>query len=126
MKQQTLNGSFSLCGKGLHTGLNLTVTFNPAPENYGYKIRSMSINDAPNINISIDADVTNKLSVARYNAINRICEKYGFTIEETYRSSWEELSENITTLYASQSDDFDFNIGLKCVGPHSLTVLSAL
>ena len=32
-KQKTLKGSFSLCGKGLHTGLSLTVTFNPAPEN---------------------------------------------------------------------------------------------
>ena len=31
MKQKTLKGSFSLCGKGLHTGLSLTVTFNPAP-----------------------------------------------------------------------------------------------
>ena len=28
-KQKTLKGSFSLCGKGLHTGLSLTVTFNP-------------------------------------------------------------------------------------------------
>ena len=26
MKQKTLKGSFSLFGKGLHTGLNLTVT----------------------------------------------------------------------------------------------------
>ena len=33
VKQKTLNGSFSLFGIGLHTGLNLTVTFNPAPEN---------------------------------------------------------------------------------------------
>lgn len=39
MKQKTLKGSFSLFGKGLHTGLNLTVTFNPAPENTGYKIQ---------------------------------------------------------------------------------------
>ena len=38
-KQKTLKGSFSLCGKGLHTGLSLTVTFNPAPENTGYKIQ---------------------------------------------------------------------------------------
>jgi UDP-3-O-acyl-N-acetylglucosamine deacetylase len=37
-KQKTLKGSFSLYGKGLHTGLNLTVTFNPAPENTGYKM----------------------------------------------------------------------------------------
>ena len=38
LKQMSLKGSFSLCGKGLHTGLSLTVTFNPAPENFGYKI----------------------------------------------------------------------------------------
>lgn len=38
-KQKTLAGSFSLFGKGLHTGLSLTVTFNPAPENHGYKIQ---------------------------------------------------------------------------------------
>ena len=31
LKQQTLKGSFSLNGKGLHTGVKLTVTFNPAP-----------------------------------------------------------------------------------------------
>ena len=37
-KQTTLKGSFSLFGKGLHTGLSLTVVFNPAPENTGYKI----------------------------------------------------------------------------------------
>ena len=38
-KQKTLKNSFSLTGKGLHTGLNLTVTFNPAPSDYGYKIQ---------------------------------------------------------------------------------------
>ena len=42
LKQNTLNGSFSLCGKGLHTGLSLTVTFNPAAENHGYKIQRIS------------------------------------------------------------------------------------
>ena len=39
LKQKTLKESFSLSGKGLHTGLHLTVTFNPAPENHGYKIQ---------------------------------------------------------------------------------------
>ena len=43
MKQTTLKGSFSLCGKGLHTGLSLTVTFNPAPENHGYKNHRIAI-----------------------------------------------------------------------------------
>ena len=46
-KQKTLKGSFSLYGKGLHTGLNLTVTFNPAPENTGYKIQRIDLEDEP-------------------------------------------------------------------------------
>ena len=47
MKQKTLKGSFSLCGKGLHTGLSLTVTFNPAPENHGYKIQRIDLEEMP-------------------------------------------------------------------------------
>lgn len=46
-KQKTLKGSFSLCGKGLHTGLSLTVTFNPAPENHGYKIQRIDLEGEP-------------------------------------------------------------------------------
>lgn len=46
-KQKTLKGSFSLFGKGLHTGLNLTVTFNPAPENTGYKIQRIDLDGQP-------------------------------------------------------------------------------
>ncbi len=46
-KQTTLGGSFSLYGKGLHTGLSLTVTFNPAPENSGYKIQRIDIEGEP-------------------------------------------------------------------------------
>ena len=42
-----MGGSFSLCGKGLHTGLNLTVTFNPAPENHGYKIQRIDLDGMP-------------------------------------------------------------------------------
>ena len=47
LKQQTLKGSFSLCGKGLHTGLSLTVTFNPAAENTGYKIQRIDLDGEP-------------------------------------------------------------------------------
>ena len=46
-KQKTLKGSFSLFGKGLHTGLNLTVTFNPAPENHGIKIQRIDLDGQP-------------------------------------------------------------------------------
>lgn len=46
-KQKTLKGSFSLYGKGLHTGLSLTVTFNPAPENSGYRIQRIDLPGQP-------------------------------------------------------------------------------
>ena len=46
-KQKTLKSSFSLSGKGLHTGLDLTVTFNPAPADYGYKIQRTDLDTQP-------------------------------------------------------------------------------
>ena len=46
-KQKTLKGSFSLYGKGLHTGLNLTITFNPATENTGYQIQRIDLEGQP-------------------------------------------------------------------------------
>lgn len=46
-KQKTIKSSFSLSSKGLHTGLNLTVTFNPAPENTGYKIQRIDVEGEP-------------------------------------------------------------------------------
>lgn len=46
-KQTSLKGSFSMHGKGLHTGLNLTVTFNPAPDNHGYKIQRIDLEGEP-------------------------------------------------------------------------------
>jgi UDP-3-O-[3-hydroxymyristoyl] N-acetylglucosamine deacetylase / 3-hydroxyacyl-[acyl-carrier-protein] dehydratase len=36
-KQRTLASDVSLSGKGLHTGINVTITFKPAPANHGYK-----------------------------------------------------------------------------------------
>lgn len=42
-KQRTLKSSFSLEDKGLHSGLTLKITLNPAPENHGYKIRRTDI-----------------------------------------------------------------------------------
>ena len=46
-KQKTLQGSFTLKGKGLHTGLPITITFNPAPENHGYKIKRVDLEGEP-------------------------------------------------------------------------------
>ena len=61
LKQQTLKDSFSLRGKGLHTGLDLTVTFNPAPDNHGYKIQRVDIEGQP----IIDAIANNVVETTR-------------------------------------------------------------
>jgi UDP-3-O-[3-hydroxymyristoyl] N-acetylglucosamine deacetylase/3-hydroxyacyl-[acyl-carrier-protein] dehydratase len=46
-KQHTLKESFSLKGKGLHTGLEIEIKFNPAPENHGYKIKRTDLPGQP-------------------------------------------------------------------------------
>lgn len=48
-KQHTLKSSFTLGGKGLHTGLQVTITFHPAPENHGYKIKRVDLDGQPTI-----------------------------------------------------------------------------
>ena len=67
MKQKTLKGSFSLCGKGLHTGLSLTVTFNPAPENHGYKIQRIDLDGMP----IIDAVAENVVDTQRGTVLGK-------------------------------------------------------
>ena len=66
-KQKTLKGSFSLFGKGLHTGLSLTVTFNPAPENTGYKIQRIDIEGEP----IIEAIAENVVETTRGTVIGK-------------------------------------------------------
>ncbi|MBQ2808595.1 MAG: bifunctional UDP-3-O-[Bacteroidaceae bacterium] len=66
-KQKTLNGSFSLFGKGLHTGLSLTVTFNPAPENHGYKIQRIDLPGEP----IIDAIAENVTETTRGTVLTK-------------------------------------------------------
>ncbi|MBQ8606626.1 MAG: bifunctional UDP-3-O-[Bacteroidaceae bacterium] len=67
LKQKTLGGSFSLCGKGLHTGLNLTVTFNPAPENHGYKIQRIDLEGQP----IIEAVAENVIDTTRGTVLSK-------------------------------------------------------
>ena len=67
MKQRTLKGSFSLFGKGLHTGLSLTVTFNPAPENTGYKIQRIDLEGMP----IIDAVAENVVDTQRGTVLGK-------------------------------------------------------
>lgn len=67
LKQMSLRGSFSLCGKGLHTGLSLTVTFNPAPENFGYKIQRIDLEGMP----TIDAVAENVVDTQRGTVLGK-------------------------------------------------------
>ena len=66
-KQTTLKGSFSLCGKGLHTGLSLTVTFNPAAENHGYKIQRIDLPGEP----VVDAIAENVIDTQRGTVLGK-------------------------------------------------------
>ena len=54
MKQQTLKDSFSLSGKGLHTGAMIDATFCPAPDNHGYKIQRVDLENQPVIDALAD------------------------------------------------------------------------
>ena len=67
LKQKTLKDSFSLSGKGLHTGLDLTVTFNPAPDNHGYKIQRVDLEGQP----TFDAVADNVIETTRGTVLSK-------------------------------------------------------
>ncbi|MDD5184544.1 MAG: bifunctional UDP-3-O-[3-hydroxymyristoyl] N-acetylglucosamine deacetylase/3-hydroxyacyl-ACP dehydratase [Paludibacter sp.] len=46
-KQTTLKQSFTLAGKGLHSGLEINLTFVPAPEDHGVKIKRIDLPGEP-------------------------------------------------------------------------------
>ena len=46
-KQRTLAKEISLSGKGLHTGIKVTITFKPAPANHGYKFCRVDLPGKP-------------------------------------------------------------------------------
>ena len=49
MNQLTLQAPFTLSGKGLHSGLDITATFSPAPVGTGYRFRRVDLPDSPEI-----------------------------------------------------------------------------
>lgn len=65
MKQQTLKDSFTLSGKGLHTGAHIDATFCPAPDNHGYKIQRLDLEGQP----TIDALAENVVATNRGTVI---------------------------------------------------------
>lgn len=63
--QKTLAKSFSIQGKGLHTGVLVTATFLPAEENYGYKFQRVDLPGKP----IIDALAENVIDTRRGTVI---------------------------------------------------------
>ena len=72
LKQKTIKQPFSLTGKGLHTGLKLTVTFNPAPDNHGYKIQRTDLESQPIIDANADNVVDTKRGTVVGNSSLRV------------------------------------------------------
>ena len=66
-KQKTLATSFSMQGKGLHTGLDIQITFHPAPENHGYKIKRVDLEGEP----VIDAVAENVAGTQRGTVLSK-------------------------------------------------------
>ena len=67
MKQLTLSQSFTLSGKGLHTGAMVEATVMPAPEGHGYKFQRTDLEGEP----VIDALAENVLSTQRGTVLGR-------------------------------------------------------
>ena len=48
-KQQTLAAPLTFSGKGLHTGVQVTMTVNPAPKDHGIVFRRVDLEGQPTI-----------------------------------------------------------------------------
>ena len=78
VKQKTLANSFKIQGKGLHTGVNVTMNFLPAPENHGFKFKRIDLESQP----IIDADVDLVIDTSRGTLLEKDGARIG-TIEHT-------------------------------------------
>lgn len=67
VKQKTIKSEFSVKGVGLHTGVNVTLTFCPAPDNHGFKFQRIDLPGQP----IIDADCDNVTDTARGTTITQ-------------------------------------------------------
>jgi UDP-3-O-[3-hydroxymyristoyl] N-acetylglucosamine deacetylase/3-hydroxyacyl-[acyl-carrier-protein] dehydratase len=66
-KQRTIKKVTSVKGTGLHTGNEVTLTFNPAPEGHGIKFRRIDLDDQP----VIDADVMHVVETERGTSLQQ-------------------------------------------------------
>ncbi len=65
VKQKTIKAPFTVSGKGLHTGIEVEMTFKPAPVGFGYRFKRVDIEGQP----EIPALVENVVDTARSTVI---------------------------------------------------------
>jgi len=53
IKQNTIERETTISGKGLHTGVVVTLTFKPAPENFGFKFKRVDLEGQPVIEANV-------------------------------------------------------------------------
>ena len=75
-KQRTINNPVSVKGTGLHTGNNVTLTFNPAPEGHGIKFRRTDLEGQPLVEADVDlvVDTSRGTSLQKNGADIHTCE----------------------------------------------------
>jgi UDP-3-O-[3-hydroxymyristoyl] N-acetylglucosamine deacetylase/3-hydroxyacyl-[acyl-carrier-protein] dehydratase len=66
-KQTTIAKPVSLTGTGLHTGTTSTITFKPAPQNYGYRFIRTDVNER----VEIEALVDNVVDLSRGTTLGK-------------------------------------------------------
>ena len=67
-KQRTIEKEISLKGVGLHTGKEVTLTFKPAPENYGYAFVRLDLEGTP----TIEADANYVVNTQRGTNLEKL------------------------------------------------------
>ena len=68
VKQRTIGKEISLTGVGLHTGKEVTITFKPAPENYGYAFVRVDLEGHP----VIEADANYVVNTQRGTNLEKL------------------------------------------------------
>jgi UDP-3-O-[3-hydroxymyristoyl] N-acetylglucosamine deacetylase/3-hydroxyacyl-[acyl-carrier-protein] dehydratase len=75
-KQRTIKKAISVTGTGLHTGNEVTLTFNPAPAGHGLKFRRIDLEGQPIIEADVDhvVDTSRGTSLRKNGADINTCE----------------------------------------------------
>ncbi len=82
-KQKTISKPVSLSGAGLHTGLNVNITFNPAPVNHGYVFKRIDLDGKP----TVRAIVENVVDTSRSTVIEENGARVG-TVEHVLSAAY--------------------------------------